>query len=127
VIVVPQRLANLLDALHQAVVGDHGAGPHRLHQFVLGDHATGVSGQELQHAHRLWPQPYYGLCCVAQQCLREVQLEAQQGNRVVRGLDAAARCIPGRQHLVVPRQKHMWPSEDPQGFGEVAMEFLRDK
>ena len=41
--------------------------------------------------------------------------------------DAAARCIPGGQHLVVPRQKHMWPSEDPQGFSEAVMGFLRDK
>lgn len=41
--------------------------------------------------------------------------------------DAAARCIPGKQHLIVPRQKHMWPSEDPQGFSQAVMEFLRDK
>ena len=41
--------------------------------------------------------------------------------------DAAARCIPAGRHIVAPKAKHMWPGEDPQGFSQTLMAFLRDK
>ena len=41
--------------------------------------------------------------------------------------DAAARCIPTARHIVVPKGNHMWPGEDPQGFSEAVMGFLKDK
>lgn len=41
--------------------------------------------------------------------------------------DAAARCLTGKPLLVVPKQSHMWPREDPQGFADAVMSFLKDK
>lgn len=38
--------------------------------------------------------------------------------------DAAARCIPGGRHLVVPGQRHMWPGEDPAGFSAAVAAFI---
>lgn len=37
-----KRAADVAHALHQAVIGDEYAWPHRLHQLVFGDQATGV-------------------------------------------------------------------------------------
>lgn len=36
---------------------------------------------------------------------------------------AAARCIPGCRHLVVPGVGHMWPDEDPAGFTAAVLDF----
>lgn len=41
--------------------------------------------------------------------------------------DAAAGCIPAGRHIVAPKAKHMWPGEDPQGFSQTLMSFLKDK
>ena len=41
--------------------------------------------------------------------------------------DAAARCIPTGRHVIAPKANHMWPSEDPQGFSQALMGFLKDK
>lgn len=41
--------------------------------------------------------------------------------------DAAARCICGGPPLIIPKQMHMWPREDPQGFADAVMSFLKDK
>jgi len=41
--------------------------------------------------------------------------------------DTAARCIPSATHIVVPGQKHMWPSEDVIGFTAKVDEFIGRK
>lgn len=41
--------------------------------------------------------------------------------------DGAGRCLPPGRLLVIPKTKHMWPSEDPEGFSQTLMTFLRDK
>lgn len=38
--------------------------------------------------------------------------------------DAAARCLPGRKHLVVPGHNHMWPGDDPEGFAKAVLAFV---
>jgi pimeloyl-ACP methyl ester carboxylesterase len=37
---------------------------------------------------------------------------------------AAARCIPGGWHRVIPGANHMWPDEDPAGFSAEVLDFL---
>jgi pimeloyl-ACP methyl ester carboxylesterase len=39
--------------------------------------------------------------------------------------DAAARCMPQYQYIVVPRQRHMWPGEDVEGFNATLVGFLK--
>lgn len=39
--------------------------------------------------------------------------------------EAAQRCIGGSSHLVVPGRNHMWPDEDPAGFVEALLGFIR--
>ncbi len=41
--------------------------------------------------------------------------------------DAAARCMPTARRVIAPKAKHMWPGEDPQGFSEAVIAFLKDK
>jgi len=41
--------------------------------------------------------------------------------------DAAARCMPRHQYIVVPRQKHMWPGEDVEGFNATLVGFLKGR
>ncbi|HSV80753.1 MAG TPA: alpha/beta hydrolase [Ramlibacter sp.] len=38
--------------------------------------------------------------------------------------DAAARCIGGNQHIIVPNGRHLWPADEPQAFSEVVLTFL---
>lgn len=38
--------------------------------------------------------------------------------------DTAARCIAGGRHMVVPKGRHLWPGDDPQGFSETLIGFL---
>ena len=54
--IVLQRSADLMDTLHEAVVGDGSFGPDRLHQLVLRDELTGVLGEIAQHSECLRPQ-----------------------------------------------------------------------
>jgi pimeloyl-ACP methyl ester carboxylesterase len=37
---------------------------------------------------------------------------------------AAARCIEGGRHRVIPGANHMWPDEDAAGFSAAALDFL---
>lgn len=37
--------------------------------------------------------------------------------------DAAAPCT-GESTIVIPKAKHMWPGEDPQGFSEILIDFI---
>ena len=39
--------------------------------------------------------------------------------------DAAAKCVGGHQHIVVPGARHLWPGDDPQAFSEAVLRFLR--
>lgn len=41
--------------------------------------------------------------------------------------DGAGRCLPPGRLLVIPKTKHMWPSEDPESFSRTLMAFLKDK
>ena len=41
--------------------------------------------------------------------------------------DEAARCMPSQRYIVVPRQKHMWPGEDVNGFNATLRGFLRGR
>ena len=41
--------------------------------------------------------------------------------------DGAARCLPAGRLVVIPKTRHMWPGEDPQGFSQTLMAFLKDK
>jgi pimeloyl-ACP methyl ester carboxylesterase len=39
--------------------------------------------------------------------------------------DAAAQCIGGSRHVVVPNARHLWPADEPQAFSEAVLRFLR--
>jgi pimeloyl-ACP methyl ester carboxylesterase len=39
--------------------------------------------------------------------------------------DAAARCIGGSRHVVVSNGRHLWPADEPQGFSEAVLRFLK--
>ncbi len=41
--------------------------------------------------------------------------------------DGAGRCLPPGRLLVIPKTKHMWPSEEPEAFSRTLMTFLKDK
>lgn len=41
--------------------------------------------------------------------------------------DGAGRCLPPGRLLVIPKTKHMWPSEEPEAFSQTLMAFLKDK
>ncbi|MFZ2650499.1 MAG: hypothetical protein WA210_10390 [Burkholderiaceae bacterium] len=51
-----QRMAQLADALHQAVVADDHVRPHATHQLCLGDREAGPARQALQHSEHLRPK-----------------------------------------------------------------------
>jgi hypothetical protein len=37
--------------------------------------------------------------------------------------DAAARCLPAAQRIVVQDASHLWPAEDPLGFSRFVRQF----
>ncbi|NUQ79221.1 MAG: alpha/beta hydrolase [Polyangiaceae bacterium] len=39
---------------------------------------------------------------------------------------AAARCISGEWHKVIPGADHMWPDEDPTAFCAAVLDFIRE-
>ena len=41
--------------------------------------------------------------------------------------DAAATCIGGSQHVVVPNARHLWPGDEPQAFSEAMLRFLKQQ
>lgn len=38
---------------------------------------------------------------------------------------AAQRCVGGTKHPVIPGRNHMWPDEDPRGFVDALLPFIR--
>lgn len=40
---------------------------------------------------------------------------------------AAAQCIGGSQHIVVPNARHLWPGDEPQAFSETVLRFLKQQ
>lgn len=41
--------------------------------------------------------------------------------------DAAARCIGGHRHVVVPNGRHLWPADQPQAFSDAVLRFLEQQ
>jgi len=39
--------------------------------------------------------------------------------------DAAGRCIPGAQRIVVPAARHLWPVHAPAAFNDLLLGFLQ--
>jgi hypothetical protein len=76
--IVPQRFAQLRDALHQAVIGDDHIGPYRLHQLVFGDHPSSASRQAVQHLQRLWTQRDSQTCDVSQFEMLQVEYKIRR-------------------------------------------------
>jgi pimeloyl-ACP methyl ester carboxylesterase len=41
--------------------------------------------------------------------------------------DAAARCVGGSQHVVVPNARHLWPGDEPRAFSDAVLRFLKQQ
>jgi hypothetical protein len=54
--VVAEGLANLVDALHQTVVGNSRAAPDRFQQFSLGDQSVRVLDEMTEDRKGSWPE-----------------------------------------------------------------------
>jgi hypothetical protein len=55
-VVIPERPADFVDALHEAVVSYSESGPQRMNEFVFGGELPDALGQVAQDSERLWPQ-----------------------------------------------------------------------
>ena len=67
-----ERAAQLADALHQRVVGDHEVGPHRREDFFLADQAAGMRREMDEHREGLRPQRDFA---IVQQQAAAVQID----------------------------------------------------
>src|SRR5262249_28318204 len=56
---IAKCLAHLLDALHEAIIGDRDAGPDRVHQFVLGHRDARSRGKDSEDMRCLGAQLHH--------------------------------------------------------------------
>jgi len=129
------------DAAKAAVAGDHELAVRTMIDAVsqrpgyFADQAGEVQAMQRDSAHTLkaqlvdLPSPPVITCAQLGQMEVPVAIARGEWSRpMLREVaEAAARCITGKPPLVVPKQTHMWPREDPQGFADAVMSFLKDK
>jgi len=73
--VVPQRLADLLDAGHQRGVADRRVRPDRGEQLILGDDPSGALGQTAQESQRFRREPDGPRACRESAAIEAVRAE----------------------------------------------------
>ena len=137
--IADDRAAAFGPAVHAVRAGDHTTAVRRLLDAV--DNRTGaldgwppeVQAVAMDNARTLplellnsAPAPTM-TCAQLGQLKRVVVIARGELTRTSYRLmaDAAAQCIGGSQHIVVPSARHLWPGDEPRAFSKAVVRFLK--